>query len=79
MYKSGRSMPGPSRAEEQVAKHDKQKKKALLEKERDRKEKAAQVARLRALRLAKEAADKLSAEAEAALQPAPKPRRRKAS
>ncbi len=77
MYKSGRSMPGPSRAEEQVAKHDKQKKKALLEKERDREEKAAQVARLRALRLAKEAADKLSAEA--ALQPAPKPRRRKAS
>ncbi len=51
-----------SRAEEQFAATQKKAKKALNEKEKAQQESAAHVARLRALRLAKEAADKKAAE-----------------
>ena len=47
-----------SRAEEQFAATQKKNKQALKEKEKMRQERAEQVASLRALRLAKEAADK---------------------
>ena len=47
-----------SRAEEQFAATQKKNKQALKEKEKVRQERAEQVASLRALRLAKEAADK---------------------
>ncbi len=51
-----------SRAEEQFAATQKKNKPALKEKEKARQERAEHVARLRALRLAKEAADKEAAE-----------------
>ena len=57
MLKSGRS-----RAEEQFAATQKKDKQALKEKEKARQENAEHVAKLRALRLAKEAADKKAAE-----------------
>ncbi len=50
-----------SRAEEQFAATQKKNKPALKEKEKARQERAEHVARLRALRLAKEAADKEAA------------------
>ncbi len=50
-----------SRAEEQFAATQKKDKPALKEKEKARQERAEHVARLRALRLAKEAADKEAA------------------
>ena len=56
MLKSGRS-----RAEEQFAATQKKDKQALKEKEKARQESAEHVAKLRALRLAKEAADKEAA------------------
>ena len=55
-----------SRAEEQFAATLKKDKQALKEKEKARQESAEHVARLRALRLAKEAADKKAAEKAAA-------------
>ncbi len=55
-----------SRAEEQFAATQKKDKQALKEKEKARQEKAEHVAGLRALRLAKEAADKKAAEEAAA-------------
>ncbi len=55
-----------SRAEEQFAATQKKNKPALKEKEKARQERAEHVARLRALRLAKEAADKEAAEKAAA-------------
>ena len=55
-----------SRAEEQFAATQKKDKQALKEKEKARQESAEHVARLRALRLAKEAADKKAAEKAAA-------------
>ena len=54
------------RAEEQFAATQKKAKPALKEKEKARQEMADHVARLRALRLAKEAADKEAADAAAA-------------
>ncbi len=51
-----------SRAEEQFAGTQKKDKRVLKEKEIARQERAEEVARLRALRLAKEAADKEAAE-----------------
>ena len=57
---------GKSRAEEQFAAIQKKDKQALKEKEKARQESAEHVARLRALRLAKEAADKKAAEKAAA-------------
>lgn len=51
-----------SRAEEQFAATQKKAKLALKEKDKARQERAESVARLRALRLAKEAADKAAAE-----------------
>ena len=57
---------GKSRAEEQFAAIQKKDKKALNEKEKARQESAEHVARLRALRLAKEADDKEAAEKAAA-------------
>ncbi len=56
MWKSVRS-----RAEEQFAATQKKAKHALKEKEKARQDSAEKVARLRALRLAKEAADKEAA------------------
>ena len=50
-----------SRAEEQFAEIQKKNKPALTEKEKARQERAEHVASLRALRLAKEAADKKAA------------------
>ncbi len=50
-----------SRAEEQFAATQKKDKQARKEKEKARQERAEHVARLRALRLAKEAADKKAA------------------
>ena len=61
MLKSGRS-----RAEEQFAATQKKDKQALKEKEKARQERAEHVASLRALRLAKEAADKEAAAEKAA-------------
>ena len=55
-----------SRAEEQFTATQKKDKMALKEKEKARQERHEHTARLRALRLAKEAADKESAEKEAA-------------
>ncbi len=55
-----------SRAEEQFAATQKKDKLALNEKEKARQERAEHVASLRALRLAKEAADKQAAENDAA-------------
>ncbi len=55
-----------SRAEEQFAAIQKKDKQALKEKEKARQERAEHVASLRALRLAKEAADKEAAVKEAA-------------
>ena len=55
-----------SRAEEQFAATQKKDKQPLKEKEKARQEMAERVARLRALRLAKEAADKGAAAAAAA-------------
>ncbi len=55
-----------SRAEEQFAATQKKDKQALTEKEKARQERAEHVAKLRALRLAKEAADKEAAEEAAA-------------
>ena len=55
-----------SRAEEQFAATQKKDKQALKEKEKVRQERAEHVASLRALRLAKEAADKKAAEKAAA-------------
>ena len=55
-----------SRAEEQFAATQKKDKQALKEKEKARQESAQHVASLRALRLAKEAADKKAAEKAAA-------------
>jgi len=55
-----------SRAEEQFAATQKKDKQALKEREKARQERADHVAGLRALRLAKEAADKKAAEEEAA-------------
>ncbi len=55
-----------SRAEDQFAATQKKDKQALKEKEKARQEMAEHVASLRALRLAKEAADKEAAEATAA-------------
>ncbi len=55
-------MPVRSRAEEQFAATQKRAANALKEKEQARQEKAELVAKLRALRLAKEAADKQAAE-----------------
>ncbi|MDP6564667.1 MAG: hypothetical protein QF578_07560 [Alphaproteobacteria bacterium] len=51
-----------SRAEEQFAATQKKAKQDLEEKEMARRERADQIARLRALRLAKEAADKKAAQ-----------------
>ncbi len=53
---------GKSRAEEQFAATQKKDKQALKEKEKARQENSEHVARLRALRLAKKAADKKAAE-----------------
>ena len=61
MLKSARS-----RAEERFAATQKKDKQALNEKEKARQEEAENVARLRALRLVKEAADKKAAEKAAA-------------
>ena len=55
-----------SRAEEQFAATQKKDKKALKGKEKERQERAEHVAGLRALRLAKEAADKKAAAEKAA-------------
>ena len=55
-----------SRAEEQFAATRKKDKQALKEKEKARQERAEHTARLRALRLAKEAVDKKAAEKAAA-------------
>jgi len=55
-----------SRAEEQFAATQKKNKQAPKEKEKERQERAEHVASLRALRLAKEAADKKAAEKKAA-------------
>ena len=55
-----------SRAEEQFAATQKKDKQALKEKEKARQEQSEHVANLRALRLAKEAADKKAAEKAAA-------------
>ena len=55
-----------ARAEEQFAATQKKVKRVLNEKEKARQESATHVARLRALRLAKEAADKKAAEKAAA-------------
>ncbi len=57
---------GKSRAEEQFAATQKKDRQALNEKEKARQERAEHVASLRALRLAKEAADKKAAEKAAA-------------
>ncbi|MDP6788865.1 MAG: hypothetical protein QGI13_17295 [Rhodospirillales bacterium] len=54
-----------SRAEEQFTATQKKDEKILKDKEKARRERAESVARLRGLRLAKEAADKEAAEAEA--------------
>ncbi len=51
-----------SRAEELFAANQKKDKQALKDKEQARQERAEHVAKLRALRLAKEAADKAAAE-----------------
>ena len=51
-----------ARAEEQFSATQKKDEQVLNERERERQEKAAHVAKLRALRLAKEAADKATAE-----------------
>ncbi len=66
MYKSAKS-----RAEEQFAATQKKTKRALREKEKGRQERAEQTARLRALRLAKEAADKEAAEETDSKAPSP--------
>ena len=55
-----------SRAEEQFAATQKKDKQALKEKEKEQQEKADHTARLRALRLAKEEADRIAAEKAAA-------------
>ena len=55
-----------SRAEEQFAATQKKAKLALKEKEKERQERAVHIAKLKALRLAKEAADKEVADKEAA-------------
>jgi len=67
-----------SRAEEQFAALQKKTKQALSEKETAERVKMEKVARLRALRLTKEAADKEAAEA-ATAKPKPKPRPQEAS
>ncbi len=54
--------PVKSRAEQQFAAAQKKAERNLMEKEKARQERAEQVARLRALRLAQEAADKAAAE-----------------
>ncbi len=64
-----------SRAEERFAATQKKGKQALKEKEKARQESAEHVANLRALRLAKEAADKEAAEQEAAEKAAAKKKR----
>ncbi|HJP20289.1 MAG TPA: hypothetical protein QF861_01910 [Alphaproteobacteria bacterium] len=61
MWKSARKS-AKSRAEEQFSATQKKDKQVLNEREKERQEKAAHVAKLRALRLAKEAADKAAAE-----------------
>jgi hypothetical protein len=61
-----------SRAEEQFTSTQKKDKKALKDKEKARQERSEYVARLRSLRLAKEALDKETAEAEAKKKPAEK-------
>jgi hypothetical protein len=58
-----------SRAEEQFTSTQKKDKKALKDKEKARQERLEYVARLRSLRLAKEALDKEAAEAEAKKKP----------
>ena len=55
-----------SRAEEQFAATQKKTREALKEKEKERQERATQIAKLKALRLAKEAADQEAAEQAAA-------------
>ncbi len=55
-----------SRAEEQFAATQKKAKQALKEKDKEQRERAEHIAKLRALRLAKEAADKEAADKEAA-------------
>ncbi len=64
-----------SRAEEQFAATQKKDKQALKEKEKARQESAEHIAGLRALRLAKEAADKKAAEQAAAEKAAAKKKR----
>lgn len=66
-----------SRAEEQFAKTQKKDKQALKEKEKERQERAAHVASLKALRLAKEAADNEAAEKAAAEKAAAKGKKSK--
>jgi len=61
-----------SRAEEQFTATQKKDKKVLKDKEKARQERLEYVARLRSLRLAKEALDKEAAEAEAKKKPAEK-------
>ncbi len=64
-----------SRAEEQFAATQKKDKQVLKEKEKAQQERANHMARLRALRLAKEAADKKEAEKEAEKETAKKKKR----
>jgi hypothetical protein len=66
MYKSVKS-----KAEEQFAATQKKNKQALTEKEKARRERAEHVVSLRALRLAKEAADKEAAEEANSKAPSP--------
>ncbi|HJO97147.1 MAG TPA: hypothetical protein QF891_04055, partial [Rhodospirillales bacterium] len=66
-----------SRAEEQFTATQKKDRKALKDKEKARQERADSVARLRGLRLAKEAADKEAAEAEAKKKPSAKKKKPK--
>ena len=68
--------PAKSRAEERFAETRKKENKLMKERETERQEKAELVARLRGLRLAKEAADKIAAEAEAAEKEAAKKKRK---
>jgi hypothetical protein len=67
-----------SRAEEQFTATQKKDRKALKDKEKARQDRAESVARLRGLRLAKEAVDKEAAEAEAKKKPSAKKKKPKA-
>lgn len=66
-----------SKAEEKFAAIQKKDQQALSDREQARQKEAEHVAKLRGLRLAKEAADREAAEAAAAAEPVKKPARKK--